>query len=452
MEFDLDVDHAGTPDSGVLRPESATNMPRRAAQRILDPTAISDWKNRRAIDMSVSPQNLPAYDRPLRIAMVAACPFPLSRGTPVRIHRMAEALADRGNDVHVVTYHLGTGRVNENVHVHRTRNLKFYSKLSAGPSPAKLALVDPLLTVLLRKVLKTQPFDVVHAHHYEGLLVGALARGDVPMVYDAHTLLMSELPFYKMGLPTSVKARIGKWFDHYTPRFADHTVCVTDTIRDKLVKETGLDAARASVIMNGVEFEHFDPDLRPPAPPTDGRTVLFTGNLASYQGIDHLLKAFAIVRGQIPDARLVIATASDFAPYESLARGLGILDAIELIDSPSFDELPAIIASGDVCMNPRVDGDGVPVKMLNYMAAGRPVVSFASSAPGVVHNRTGWLAESGNASSLAEGIVTLLRNPEMGHRIGREARQYIKDNCRWPGVAERLEKLYRSLMVKSATV
>ena len=42
----------------------------------------------------------------MRIAIVAACPFPLPRGTPVRILRMAEALADRGHEVHVVTYHL----------------------------------------------------------------------------------------------------------------------------------------------------------------------------------------------------------------------------------------------------------------------------------------------------------------------------------------------------------
>jgi len=43
----------------------------------------------------------------LRIAMIAACPFPWPRGTPIRIHRIAEAVARRGHAVHVVTYHLG---------------------------------------------------------------------------------------------------------------------------------------------------------------------------------------------------------------------------------------------------------------------------------------------------------------------------------------------------------
>ena len=55
----------------------------------------------------------------MRIAMVAACPFPWPRGTPIRIHRMAEALGRRGHDVHVVTYHLGGPTPTPHMTVHR---------------------------------------------------------------------------------------------------------------------------------------------------------------------------------------------------------------------------------------------------------------------------------------------------------------------------------------------
>ena len=70
------------------------------------------------------------------------------------------------------------------------------------------------------------------------------------------------------------------------PRLADHTVCVTETIRNKLVAEAGFTPSRASVITNGVEYEHFDPDAHPPAVATTGGSLIFTGNLAEYQGID----------------------------------------------------------------------------------------------------------------------------------------------------------------------
>ena len=58
--------------------------------------------------------------RVFHIAMVAACPFPYARGTPIRILRMAEALAQIGHEVHVVTYHLGAGPASAALRIHRT--------------------------------------------------------------------------------------------------------------------------------------------------------------------------------------------------------------------------------------------------------------------------------------------------------------------------------------------
>ena len=383
-----------------------------------------------------------------RIGIVAACPFPLARGTPVRILRMAEALAARGHEVHVITYHLGTGEVAHTVRVHRIRDLWYYRKLSPGPSYRKIALVDPLLVLLLRRLLRELPFDVIHAHHYEGALVGALARRGirVPMIYDAHTLLMSELPFYRLGLPVHLKRAAGLWMDKRIPRLADHTVCVTETIREKLIGEAGMDPERLSVISNGVEFEHFDPALQPSS--TGGRppTLVFTGNLAEYQGIDLMLKAFRLVRQNVAGVRLLVASDSPFDPYESLSKDLGIRGDIDFVRSPKFQDLPALLVAGDIALNPRVDCDGIPVKLLNYMAAGRAVVSFASSAPGVIHGRTGWLAESGDVQAFAQGVVTLLQNRDLARDLGNAARAYVAENCRWPIVAERCEALYRKLI------
>ncbi len=384
----------------------------------------------------------------LRIAIVAACPFPLSRGTPVRILRMAEALAERGHDVHVATYHLGSGAVSPAVRVHRIRDLGFYRRLSPGPSYRKLLFVDPYLVSLLRRLLRELPFDVIHAHHYEGVLVGAMARRgrSVPMVYDAHTLLMSELPFYPLGLPAGVKRAAGIWMDRHIPRLADHTVCVTETIRDKLVGDAGMDPQHLSVISNGVEFEHFNSPQ--PGGTQAGRppTLVFTGNLAEYQGIDLMLKAFQRVLRRVPGTRLVVASDTPFEAYEALSNELGIRQQIDIVSSPPFKDLPAVLAAGDVALNPRVDCDGIPVKLLNYMAAGRPVVSFASSAPGVVHARTGWLAASGDIQAFADGIVTLLNDRALANRLGEAARDYVSENCRWSIVAERCEALYRRMI------
>lgn len=388
----------------------------------------------------------------MKIAVVAACPLPLARGTPIRILRLAEALAARGHEIHVATYHLGSGPVGQGVQLHRIDDIPTYRKMSPGPTYGKLLRVDPRLTRLLRRLLRESRFDIIHAHHYEGLLVGAAARRglQLPLVYDAHTLLMSELPYYSLGLPTSIKRSLGRWMDGWTPRLADHTVCVTDTIRDKLVGGAGMDPDKVSVVANGVEVEHFDPTGLDTRSPGHQRCLIFTGNLAEYQGIDLMLRAFGEVAPKVDDVRLKIVSASPFGPYEALARELGIRDRIDIVKETGFSELPQLLAAADIALNPRVDCDGVPVKLLNYMAAARPVVSFDSSAPGVVHGRTGWLAESGNVSAFAAGVIALLNDPQVACEIGRAARAYVVRHCSWSTAAERCEELYGRLTAAAA--
>jgi glycosyltransferase involved in cell wall biosynthesis len=197
-----------------------------------------------------------------------------------------------------------------------------------------------------------------------------------------------------------------------------------------------------------VELEHFDPQKYPARAPSHAPTLVFTGNLAEYQGIDHMLEAFARVVRRVPEARLLIGSDSPFAPYEGLAARLGIRDRIDLIHAPAFADLPALLARGDVALNPRVDCDGVPVKLLNYMAAARPVVSFKGSAPGVTHEENGWLAPSGDVDAFAGGIVALLQDRPQAERIGNAARKYVARNYRWPVVAERCEALYNQLIAE----
>jgi glycosyltransferase involved in cell wall biosynthesis len=382
----------------------------------------------------------------LRILVVAACPFPLARGTPVRILRLAEALLARGHGVEVATYHLGEGPVAAGLKLHRIVDIPSYTRMAPGPSYRKLMTVDPKLRQLVRRLLTEGCFDIIHAHHYEGLLVSSCLRNGLPVVYDAHTLLASELAYYPLGLPTGVKRFVGRTLDRWVPRFADHTVAVTQAIRDKLVARSGMDPARVTVVPNGVEADHFDPARQAPPDPRDHRVLIFTGNLAEYQGIDHLLRAFARVARRMPDARLRIATESSFEPYEALARHLGIRARIDLIASPSFAQLPRLLADSDIAVNPRVDCDGVPVKLLNYMAAARAVVSFDSSAPGVRHGETGWLAPGGDDDALGDGMIALLEDPALAARIGAAARREVIEHSSWDRAARICEDVYARLL------
>jgi len=383
--------------------------------------------------------------RPLRIAMIAACPFPSPRGTPIRIFRMAEALAHLGHEVHVATYHLGDATGPLPFQIHRIPHVRFYRRSDPGPTYGKLLVLDPLLGQALRRLMRTADFDVIHAHHYEGLLVAKSlpSRGRPPIIYDAHTLLETELPFYRMGLGRRMLSSMGRILDYRLPGSAAHVITVTEELRDRLLGSNAVPADRITVVENGVEADLFD--VPPAERHTQDPTIVFAGNLAAYQGVDLLFEAFGLVVRKRADVRLKVLTDSGLGRLGALAESLGILPNMDVIHV-GFDQLPAQLRAADIAVNPRVECDGVPQKLMNYMAAGRPTVSFAGSAAHMRHGETGWVVESGDVNALAEGILHLIDNPELATGLGKAARELIVREYSWERTARRTEAIYDQVL------
>jgi glycosyltransferase involved in cell wall biosynthesis len=360
---------------------------------------------------------------------------------------MAEALTSRGHEVHVVTYHLGDTQDRLPFAVHRIRGSR-YARTAPGPSWQKLLQLDPQLIRELGRLLRSLDFAVIHAHHYEGLLTALLARHGrrLPVVFDAHTLLGSELSYYKLGLPAAATAAIGRTFDRHMPRLADHVIAVTDDMRATLIAHGRVDARRITVIPNGVEAEHFAPPPRP-RPERAERRVTFAGSLAVYQGIDLLLESFALIRSQLRNVRLHLLTESDFGGFAPRAESLGVGAAID-VSNPDFAALPGHLHRADVLLNPRPACEGIPQKLLNYMAAGRPIVSCAGSAKLLSHGSTGLVTPDGDAQAFADATLRLLANPDLGNELGANARRLVEQEYTWDGVAAKVERVYEDVLAE----
>src|SRR3569833_2012797 len=391
-------------------------------------------------------ESVPRY----RVAMVAACPMPARRGTPLRIERLSEALIARGHHVEVITYHVSDDAQELNFPVHRIFSKRVYWRMPAGPTLRKLALYDPALALKVWRVLGVSRFDVIHAHHLEGLLVAlpSRARYGVPIVYDAHTMLSSELPSYGPGFARRVVSTLGGWFDGVLPNAADHVASVTTDIRDRLAGRHRLAPERISVVTNGVETDCF----RVSAPPRSDGVIrlIYTGTLAPYQDVDLLLEAFVVAFRSRPDLRLCMAVSSPFGPYEALANKLGIRAAIELIPD-SFEHLPRQLAAATIAVLPRMHCDGIPQKLLNYMAAGKGIVSSEGSAKLLHADQTGLVVPNGDVNAFADAIVRLAEDEQLRDRLGSAAREYVERNYSWDQAAERLERIYQRVVPAVAT-
>lgn len=378
--------------------------------------------------------------------MVAACPLPARRGTPLRIERLAQALSARGHDVELFTYHLAEERGRLDFPVHRIFGRLEVGDLPPGPTLAKLGLWDPALARLIAHRLAERSFDVVHAHHFEGLLAAAWGRRGhrVPLVYDAHTTLVGELPAYGPSWLRRPAQALGRRLDGWIPRLADHLIVVTDDIASELTDRHGFDPRRITMVRNGVEVESFAPGGEPPRASRPD-LLTYTGTLAPYQGMDLLLQAFAQALAMRPQLRLRLLVSSSFDPFMPMAQRLGVAHALEIVRE-NFETVPGLLAEAGIALLPRVDCPGLPQKLLNYMASGRAIVAFAGSAKLVEHEVNGLVVPNHDVEGFARAIVRLVDDPALAARLGRAAHRFVVETSTWGKAAERCERVYAGLL------
>jgi 1,2-diacylglycerol 3-alpha-glucosyltransferase len=394
------------------------------------------------------------------IAMVAACPFPANHGSAASIREMSDTLMDMGHDIHIVTYPFGQEDIKvRRAKVHRTDSFRPETNAKVGPSPEKFSLDFQLLRLLCR-VIRKEKIDIIHAHNYEGALIGILAKWLTrrPLLYNAVNLMSDELAGYNFIRPAWVAHGIAHGLDWFTPIFPDHITAVSPELREWFLKN-GVPAAKVDMVPAGIEPDLFDP----PEPEKfrqqyrlDGRpVVMYTGVLNAFQRIDYLLAAFAFVLRQRSDALLLVVSPliseTHERTYRQLAQELGIADSVIWISPHSLKDLPSYLALADVAVVPRPECPGHPVKLLNYMLAGRPIVSFAGGAKGVRHLHDAYIVPNHNLEALGQGIITLLKDRALAAKLGANAHATVLANFDWRQICAKIECIYGRLLAAPAT-
>lgn len=359
-----------------------------------------------------------------RVAMVGACPYPVPQGSQVLLRDTARALHEAGHTVHLVVYGHGAGEVDDDFPVHRCRNVPGYRKTSAGPSIAK-PLADAFLISTLKTVVREESIEIVHAHNYEGLLV-ALAARVRPVVYHAHNAMADELPWYFSGRRAA--RRFGAWLDRTVPKRADRIVVPHQALAEYLISK-GCSAEKVSVIPPARVVTDFEEPVYADAP----AEVLYTGNLDAYQNLAFLKRAMDIVKATEPEARLVVATATENA---APVRGA------EVLRTPDLASLREVLARDVIVACPRVSWSGYPIKILNAMAAGRPVVACRSASGPITYGIDGVTVPDGDAEAFAEAILRLRFDRRLRECLGTAARETIRTLHKPALLARRLERVY----------
>lgn len=394
-------------------------------------------------------------DVPRVLVIVAPCPFPVNHGTPGSIREIVQKQSARGHQVHVVTYPLHDDvPLDPRIHLHRVPMLGRSRRIQVGPTWRR-PLWDALAVRTVARVVRRHRADVIHAYNYEGALIGWCARRLVrraPLVFTTFNTMEDELPTYEF-LPRHVAEPFSRLLDRWVPHLADRIVAISPELVDFL-EARRIDPGRVDEIPMGIDprdLEGGDPQrMRRRHRLGSAPLVVYTGLLNAFQRIDILIDAWARVVQQIPEARLMLVAnylePEDEPRIRAHAQRLGIEESVVLTDERPFHEVRDYLAAADVCVVPRPDCPGVPIKMLNYLAAGRAVVTPEGSSKGLRNDEEALLARDGDPADLARQILRLLEAPALRERIADAGRQALLDRFSLDSICVALEGVYERLL------
>ena len=154
-----------------------------------------------------------------------------------------------------------------------------------------------------------------------------------------------------------------------------------------------------------------------------GPRIVWTGQIAQWQGLETAIAAMPLVRQQVPGATLlIVGDGSKRAELERLAAQLQADDAIQFTGRVKYDVVPSYIASATVCVatfpgNRGQIGMISSLKTASYLACGRPVVTTAMDelATAIQHEGAGVSVPPDEPAALAAALVALLTEPGEAH-------------------------------------
>lgn len=291
--------------------------------------------------------------------------------------------------------------------------------------------LDVSVAPRLARLVRRRGIDIIHAHTPRANLVARLAGLMVgrPVVSHVHS-------------PTWAEGR-GRRFDgaraaidDLTARLTTRHIAVSTWLRDQLV-ERGYPADRVDVCLNGVDVADIEARVaaaRRLGPRADlglPDGVLVIGMCAMFRprkGADVLLRAFARSRTRSGGAILALvgggysgAAGSYLEELTRLAEQLGLTGQVRF---PGFvRDTTSWMAAMDIAVLPALHGEGLPMALLEGLAAGLPTV--ATHTPGVDDviddGETGLLVQPGSEVELQDALDRLAEDPTLRTRLGTQA-------------------------------
>ena len=299
------------------------------------------------------------------------------------------------------------------------------------------------LASTIKAVLDRENFDIIHLHEpFMPMLCTAVLR-------FSHTVNVGTFhachgrPGYNFGRPVStimLKRRRRK---------LDDKIAVSKPAMEFASKYVPGDY---TIIPNGVDLEHFSPDVSPIDKFCDGKlNILFVGRLESRKGANYLIKAYKQVKEELPNSRLIVVGPGTRLrrKYERQVKRNRLEDVVFVGYAP-YAELPRYYKTADIFCSPATGRESFGIALIEAMAVGKPIV--ASNIDGyasvMTHGAEGLLVPPKDKKALAQALISLMTNESHRQQMGARGR-LTAEGYDWKHIAQRVLDYYVKVLSES---
>lgn len=307
-----------------------------------------------------------------------------------------------------------------------------------------------LASLKLAQLSLKKRYDVIEVHTMPDFLVFATI---FPRLLGSKVILymfenMPALFVSTFGTsPNHIGARLLRFLEWASASYAQRVI-VSDGIPYKRVLENrGIPSEKITLVLNVPDNAIFDLKSLPASKNADHFRLIVVSTLVKRYGVQTLIKAMPLLLREIPELRVDVVGDGEYrSELEKLACDLGVERYLNFAGQVRHDDVPSYIARSDLGLATMIDDVGVPNKLFEYFALGKP--SVASSLPSLVatfDKDCVFYFKPNDENDLANRILELYHDPQLRAQLASHAQAFYQ-RCQWPAMKQEYLRVHQELM------
>lgn len=383
-----------------------------------------------------------------KVLFISSQPFFQWRGSPIRVGFDVQALAELGYEVDLLTLPVGEEKEIPGVRVIRAPNLFLVRDVPIGPSLLKAAF-DVLLLFRGLGLAFRNRYDLIHCVEDAGA-IGVIIAGITSsrLVFEKH----SDPSSYKRGFFRNLVMFLYAKVERFVVRHSD-AVIGTGPGLVKQARDMGagkpvyeifdipsslVESSEETAMKVRAKLKSRDDEL----------LITFVGSFAVYQGVDLMFKAIPGVARKCRNARFVIIGGSEeeISERKKWLAEKNVENSVSFLGKMPPDELPDYLSASDILLSPRRAGVNTPLKLLDYLKAGRAIVATDTESNRLILDENTAVIVKAEPSAFENGICRLLGDRALRVSLGESGRKLVTEKYNYHEFKKMLGRCYKEVL------